>query len=80
LAGRVPTELAEQFAADTFELKTHELSDKYDIAISTVKDWRLDCKMRLSMATGYGTGSSTVTNAVIKGVTSDDEQLDPEQL
>jgi hypothetical protein len=48
VAGRVPDELAEQFAADTLELKTHELSEKYNIAQSAVKDWRLDCKRRLA--------------------------------
>jgi hypothetical protein len=80
LAGKVPDELAEQFAADTFELKTHELCEKYDIAQSTAKDWRLDCKRRLNLPTGYGTGSPTVDSPLIEGLAADDDLIDPDAL
>lgn len=60
MAGRLPDNLASQFAADTFTLTTHELAGKYDIAESTVRDWRLHCKRKLELAVGYGTGRSAV--------------------
>jgi hypothetical protein len=80
LAGRVPDELAAQFAADTFELKTHELGEKYEIALSTAKDWRLDCKRRLGLPIGYGTGSPTVSGPVVEGLVADDDLIDPDEL
>jgi hypothetical protein len=73
VAGKVPDELAKQFAADTFELKAHELAEKYNIAISTVKDWRLDCRRRLGLETGYGIGRPTNTSPIIEGVMADEE-------
>ena len=54
MAGKVPDELAANCPADTFELKTHELSEKYNVAQSTVKDWQLDCKRWLTGQTWDG--------------------------
>jgi hypothetical protein len=54
LAGRPPDDLAEQFATDTFTLTTHELTHEYQIAESTVRDWRLFCKRTLDLEFGYG--------------------------
>lgn len=79
MAGKVPDDIAEQFANDTFSLKTHELAKKYEIKGSTVSDWRLDCKRRLGLKTGYGTGGPTVTEPAIKGLTASYED-DPEEL
>ena len=79
MAGRVPDDRAGEFAQDTFVLNTHGLSQKYDIAESTARDWRLDCKRRLNLEVGYGTGGSTVEQPVIVGVTADNDK-DPEAL
>ncbi len=38
MAGRPPDDLAQQFATDTLPLTTHELTDKYEIAESTVRE------------------------------------------
>jgi hypothetical protein len=54
MAGRCPDDKAQEFAADTLELSTRELAKKWGIAISTVKDWRLDAKERLELEVGYG--------------------------
>jgi len=54
LAGRPPDDLAKQFAQDTLTLTTHELARKYEIAESTVRDWRLFCKRSLDLEVGYG--------------------------
>ena len=79
MAGRPPDDLANQFAADTFTLTTHQLAVKYSIAESTVRDWRLHCRRKLELAVGYGAGRSTVEQPVITGVTADNE-LDPDEL
>ena len=54
MAGRPPNDLAPQFAQDTLTLTTHELAGKYEIAESTVRDWRLFCKRCLDLEVGYG--------------------------
>jgi hypothetical protein len=53
MAGKVPDEKAQEFAADTFTLTTHELAGKYDIAESTVRDWHLHCKRKLELAADF---------------------------
>jgi hypothetical protein len=62
LAGGLPGELARQFAADTFTLTTHELTGKYGIAESTLRDWRLFCKRNLELAVDYGVAAITFVN------------------
>ena len=54
MAGRPPDDLAQQFAADTLTLTTHELAGKYEIAESTFRDWRLFCKRSLDLEVDYG--------------------------
>jgi hypothetical protein len=54
LAGKPKKKIAPKFAADTLTMTTAELAKKYNIAESTVSDWRLYCKRHLDLDTGYG--------------------------
>jgi len=42
MAGKCPEELEEQFIQDCSQLGVYELAEKYDRALTTVKEWRLD--------------------------------------
>jgi hypothetical protein len=54
LAGRPKDDIVPQFVEDTMTMTTAELSGKYKIAESTVRDWRLFCKRSLDLEVGYG--------------------------
>ena len=55
MAGRPTEEIADEFVQDTHSLNTHELAEKYERALSTIREWRLWAR-----ANGYivGTGKS----------------------
>jgi hypothetical protein len=74
MAGKPPEDLAKQFASDTLTLSTHELAQKYQIAESTVRDWRLFCKRSLELEVGYGKPITFVNKKEDTGP-EDDESL-----
>ncbi len=74
MTGRPPDDLAEQFAQNTFILTTHELAGKYQIAESTVRDWRLFCKRRLDLEVGYGKKAFTFLDKKEDPGPMDDEE------
>jgi hypothetical protein len=75
LAGRPPDDLAQQFAKDTLTLTTHELAGKYQIAESTVRDWRLFCKRSLDLEVGYGKKAFTFLDRKEDPGPMDDEDV-----
>jgi predicted phosphodiesterase len=75
MAGRPPEDRAKEFAKDTLTMTTYELSQKYGIAESTVRDWRLYCKRQMDLEVGYGKPAMTFINKKDDPGPIDDEDL-----